>query len=226
MIKKIKNKLRLILDKKEIAQKKYQKKIQQERCKPWFEVKGDRTLRLDYFLNENSVVFDLGGYKGEFAGAIYNKYRSSIFVFEPIERFYNIIIDKFKDEDKVKPYNFGLAGRDQKLNISMTDDASSVFVKSKKTEVIQLKSIIDFINEKAIKHIDLIKINIEGGEYEVLESLIEYGMLNRFTDIQVQFHDFIIPNAKERMQNIQKELAKTHRLTYQYEFVWENWTLK
>jgi hypothetical protein len=28
------------------------------------------------------------------------------------------------------------------------------------------------------------------------------------------------------MSGIQKSLSKTHRLTYQYEFVWENWTLK
>jgi hypothetical protein len=51
-------------------------------------------------------------------------------------------------------------------------------------------------------------------------------MITRFKNIQVQFHDFIIENATERMENIQKQLAKTHKITYQFNFVWENWQLK
>ena len=54
--------------------------------------------------------------------------------------------------------------------------------------------------------------------------MIETGFVNQIDNIQVQFHDFI-PNAEERMQKIQKHLEKTHRLTYQYLFVWENWNL-
>ncbi|WP_044399015.1 FkbM family methyltransferase [Lacinutrix sp. Hel_I_90] len=226
MLKKLIKLLKNTLFKKRLEQQRRQNKLQQERCKPWFSVKGDQTLRLDYPLNENSVVFDLGGYIGEFASSIYNKYGSGIYIFEPVKRFYDSIEQKFKSNTKIKAYNYGLAGSDQTLNISMTDDASSVFIKAKNSETIQLKSIVQFINDNKIEHIDLMKINIEGGEYEVMEALIAHNMLGLFKDIQVQFHDFIIPDAKIRMKSIQNELAKTHKLTYQYEFVWENWTLK
>ena len=226
MIKKIKRKLRYILFKKQIDLQNQQNQLQHERCKPWFAVKGDETLRLDYPLNETSIVFDLGGFKGEFAAAIYNKYQSTIYVFEPIQSFYNIIKQQFADSPKIKAYQYGLAGQDQTMQISLTDNSSSVYIKSKLTETIQLKSIIDFIKTNNIDNIDLIKVNIEGGEYEVLEALIAHNMLPLFTDLQIQFHDFIIPNATERMKKIQDELSKTHQLTYQYEFVWENWTLK
>ena len=70
----------------------------------------------------------------------------------------------------------------------------------------------------------MIKINIEGSEYDLLEHLIETYFIANIGNIQVQFHNFI-DNAKERMRNIQTNLAKTHKLTYQYEFVWENWKL-
>ena len=226
MIKKIKRKLRYILFKKQIDKQNQQNKLQHERCKPWFAVKGDQTLRLNYPLNKESVVFDLGGYKGEFAADIYNKYQSTIYVFEPIQSFYNIIKQQFADNPKIKAFQYGLAGQDQTMQISLTDNSSSVYIKSKLTETIQLKSIADFIKTNNIDHIDLIKINIEGGEYDVLEALIAHNMLPLFTDLQIQFHDFIIPNATERMKKIQAELSKTHQLTYQYEFVWENWTLK
>jgi len=44
-------------------------------------------------------------------------------------------------------------------------------------------------------------------------------------NVQVQFHDFV-PHAKTRMQSIQRRLAITHELSYQFEFVWENWSRK
>jgi hypothetical protein len=44
-------------------------------------------------------------------------------------------------------------------------------------------------------------------------------------NIQVQFHDYT-PDAAERMKKIQRALKKTHRTTYSFEFVWENWELK
>lgn len=76
-----------------------------------------------------------------------------------------------------------------------------------------------------IEVVDLIKINIEGGEYDLLDEIIANNWLSKFKNIQVQFHDFVIENPRERMEKIQKELAKTHQLTYQYDFVWENWKL-
>ena len=89
----------------------------------------------------------------------------------------------------------------------------------------QFIKIDDFLNEHNIRSVNLIKINIEGGEYDLLEHIIDSGEISIFENIQVQFHDFV-PHASERMLKIQKELIKTHYLTYQYEFVWENWKRK
>ncbi len=126
----------------------------------------------------------------------------------------------------MKGYNFGLAGKDDQMQISMLDNASSVFLQSADSETVQLKSIVDFIQENTIQSVDLIKINIEGGEYELLEALIENNLIPVFKNIQVQFHDFLLDDGKERMISIQENLSKTHQITYQYEFVWENWQLK
>ena len=73
--------------------------------------------------------------------------------------------------------------------------------------------------------VDLIKINIEGGEYDLPDYIIHSGMAHCFRNIQVQFNDFVT-NYKLRMQPIQQNLSITHYLTYQYPFVWENWKLK
>lgn len=200
--------------------------IQAARVKPWFAVNGDQTLRLDYDLNSNSVVFDVGGYKGEFAADIFCKYNANIYVFEPTKSFVSIIRNKFSKNQKVEPFHFGLSGKDQDLEITLSDNSSSIFLTEGQKEIIQLKSIVNFIKINEISKVDLIKINIEGGEYELLESLLENNCISIFKNIQVQFHEFLMDNAKERMQKIQDQLSITHELTYQYEFVWENWKLK
>jgi FkbM family methyltransferase len=200
--------------------------VQFNRVQPWFAAKGDQTLRLDYELNSESIVFDVGGYKGEFATEILCKYNAKIYIFEPIAAFYLIIKNRFLKNEKVKSFHYGLAGKDEEMQISLSDNSSSVYLNSENKETIQLKSIVDFIETNDIKKIDLIKINIEGGEYELLESLIDSGSISIIKNIQVQFHDFLFENAKERMNAIQENLSKTHELTYQFEFVWENWKIK
>lgn len=83
----------------------------------------------------------------------------------------------------------------------------------------------DFIHENGIRVIDLMKINIEGGEQDLWEHTIDNGYVERIKNIQVQFHDFV-PTSEHCMQNIQASLSQTHYLTYQYPFVWENWRIK
>ena len=71
----------------------------------------------------------------------------------------------------------------------------------------------------------LMKINIEGGEYDLLDRMIETGLVESIDNLQVQFHNFTV-DAKRRMERIQEALQRTHTLNYQYRFVWENWVRK
>jgi hypothetical protein len=104
-------------------------------------------------------------------------------------------------------------------------DATSSFKKSGNASEIEIKKASSFIRNNKVSRIDLMKINIEGGEYELLEELIKEGLVKSIENIQVQFHDFV-PEAYSRMRRIQEALSQTHQLTFQYEFVWENWVLK
>ena len=112
----------------------------------------------------------------------------------------------------------------EKIEINLDEDGSSVHKAGSKSQTIQLRSVVDFINLNKIEQIELLKINIEGGEYEVLPALIESGLIDRIKNLQIQFHDFI-PNAVQKRDAIRNDLSKTHKLTYDYYFVWENWEI-
>jgi FkbM family methyltransferase len=191
----------------------------------WFSHDGDNTHRVNYDLNENSIVFDLGGYHGEWSNKIYQKYNCFIHIFEPIPQLYENICNKFKGNEKIKVYNFGMSDIDKSLNITLSNDGSSFYIDGSNQVECKVKSITEFIKENDFQKIDLIKINIEGDEFPVMNSLLDNNMITKFNDIQVQFHDFY-PNSVELRKEIHNKISKTHELTYNYEFVWENWKKK
>lgn len=191
----------------------------------WFRDGAETTLRLDYDLNEDSIVFDVGGYEGHWASDVFGKFCCTVHVFEPVTHFADSIAKRFERNRKIHAHRVGLAGETKSLSISVEAYASSIFKGNGESQVIELVDAVRFMDEHNIERIDLMKINIEGGEYELLERLIDSGYINRIKDIQVQFHDFV-PDAEPRMHAIQERLKRSHSTTYQYPFVWENWTLK
>lgn len=190
----------------------------------WLADSGDLTHRVDYDLDENSIVFDLGGYKGDWSASILQKYRSNIYIFEPINQFYEKIASRFNGNPNITVFDFGLGKKDENVEISLTTDSSSIFNIDGEKEQIKICNLSHFLKEKNIHSVDLVKINIEGGEYDLLESMLEYN-ITMFKNIQVQFHRFV-PDCVDRRSNIREQLSKTHELTYDYEFIWENWKLK
>jgi FkbM family methyltransferase len=191
----------------------------------WTIDQGDKTLRLNYDIHENSIVFDLGGYQGQWASDIFAMYCCSIHVFEPVEQFAEEIKQRFINNKKIKVHSFGLASEQGKIEITLDENSSSSFRLGDKSTQGNLKNFSNFLDENSISKVDLIKINIEGGEYDLLEHLLENGIITVFRNIQVQFHNFV-PNCEQRMQNICNQLRETHFPTYQYRYVWENWQIK
>lgn len=185
---------------------------------------GETVLRLAYDLDQSSIVFDLGGYEGQWSSDIYSRYRSSIYLFEPVAEFANKISKRFERNSDIKVFEFGLGDKDSREIIYMNQDGSSIYGESDHTTYIEILDVSNWLIKNDIKRIDLMKINIEGGEYGLLERLISTDQIKHIKDIQVQFHN-IEENSRSRMEKIQANLAKTHHLTYQYDFVWENWRL-
>ncbi|HNT36303.1 MAG TPA: FkbM family methyltransferase, partial [bacterium] len=197
----------------------------QESLRLWFEQKGDKTHRVQYDLREDSVVFDLGGYEGAWASDIFSRYVCTIYVFEPVAQFVAEIRRRFARNPKIGVYDFGLSDRDQEASLSISSSSSSLFKSGGKVERIRLRQASAFMKEKGISHVDLMKINIEGGEYDLLEHLLDVGFIEHITNLQIQFHDFV-PQSRQRMEVIQRRLSETHELTYRFPFIWENWQRK
>lgn len=191
--------------------------------KKWNNECGE-TLRYKYKLKNNSFVVDVGGYKGQWASDIYAMYNCNILIIEPVYEFALNIENRFKYNNKINILNIALGKNKRTDRISINNDGSSIFKKSIKYQQIRVEDVKTIFTSQNIKFVDLMKINIEGGEYELLNRMIECDLIAKIKNIQIQFHDFV-PDAKIKMVQIHKQLKLTHRCTFQYKFVWENWQL-
>jgi len=198
----------------------------------WIAEGNDHSLLMDHELDENSVVFELGGYRGDWCRGISNIYNCNIYVFEPTKRNYDVLNHMFIDNDKVNVFDYGLSKSNQECKIYTRNDTSSVYDKigydsaTSEVEDIQLRDVSEVIDDHELENIDLLDMNIEGSEYDVMERLIESGHITKIDKLQIQFHSEIGPEAFFRRLNIQKRLADTHRMVYNYDFCWEAWQRK
>lgn len=193
--------------------------------KKWFEDNGDNTHRINYNLNQDSIVFDLGGYIGEWSDKIQRKYDSKVYIFEPVLKYFSELKKTFELKENIKIYNFGLSDKTYNTEIIHDGASSSLYLIDGEKEKIKLINFVDFIKSEEIKNIDLIKINIEGGEYDLLDFILENNLQTQINNFQIQFHK-MFDDCEIRRNNIREKLSETHTLTYDYTFVWENWEKK
>lgn len=171
-------------------------------------------IRYEYDLKQTDAVIDLGAYKGEWAQEIYNRYGCNIIAVEPTE-----YIRDFKNGTII---NKAASTHNGKMQFGGRAYYSSIFEPGDhEYECIDINTTIEQYPEIA-----LLKINIEGAEYDVLSHIIGAGLHKLIKNIQVQFHQIGGVPYEIWYKEISNKLSKTHSLTWQYPYCWENWKRK
>lgn len=190
----------------------------------WLSSDGNNTYVVNHPLNESSIVIELGGYDGTWVSKIQNKYNSNIFVFEPVNNFYLSLINKFKDNNKIKIYNVGVSTEDKTDTIMVMNDATSRYITNGSPEKITLRSLTNILKQIPHDMIDIIQINIEGEEYPLLDHMLSNdNLINKFKRIQIQFHEWIEDSINKRNKIRESLIDKGFVEVYNFDFVFECW---
>lgn len=183
-------------------------------------------IRYEYPLTPESVVLDCGGYEGQFAAVIAQRYDCTVHVLEPVLFHWGKCINTLRDFPKAHIYNFGIGvgvtphGARFKIKGSMTGLYADGEQGEEDVMLLGGSSILRLIGT-----CDLMKLNIEGGEFGVLAALIDTGDIRRCGNIQVQWHP-VVPECERWRESIMEKLSATHELTWDFGWVWQNWRLK
>ena len=143
-----------------------------------------KLLNLEHIGN-NSTILDIGANVGDVTDMMIKTYDPKIYCYEPNIGCYKHMVSRFKNNPKIKIFNFAVSNFTGKTflyfhkkakNISEFNQRSSLKKEkdgldiNKKIEVscVDIKNILDQHNK-----IDLIKIDIEGSEYEIMPEIIK-----------------------------------------------------
>jgi FkbM family methyltransferase len=171
-------------------------------------------IRYEYDLKPGDKVIDIGAYKGEWANEIYNRYHCKMLAIEPTE----YIMD-FKNGTII---NMAAGTHHGKMSFGGRAYYSSTFEDGDhEYQCFDINEVLGRLTEVA-----LLKINIEGAEYDLLQHIIGAGLHKRIKNIQVQFHQIAGVPYQKWYEEISKQLSLTHKLTWHYPYCWENWQLK
>jgi FkbM family methyltransferase len=145
-------------------------------------------------INESSIVYSFGiGKDISFDRAIMKNHRCKVYGFDPTPKSIEYIKTNnnslffFNDYGISKRTGveiFFLPENEKGVSASMT---LNEFVSEDKSIEAKMKCFDDITREFGHQHIDVVKMDIEGSEYEVLETLIDSDV--SITQLLVEFHD-------------------------------------
>jgi FkbM family methyltransferase len=178
----------------------------------------------DLVTTPSSVTFDVGSYTGNSLVSLAQKVNGKIYGFEPVREFWKVASERVKSFPNIQVVNIGLGKNDEYKVLNLQNDETSVFKPSSKGQQCIFRSIFNVWNAIGISKLDVLHMNVEGGEYDIFECLIKQNLLPKIRTIIVQFHYPEQFSSQRAM--IQEELKKTHTCVYDYAFVWERWNLR
>jgi FkbM family methyltransferase len=161
-------------------------------------------------LNENSIIYS-GGVGGEisFELSLIDKFHCKIYLFDPSDTGISTMSKPSNQNPLIQYFKIGLNKVDSIIEFSTPDNPGEGSFRIKRnlednTDIkhFECKSIHTLMKEFGHDHIDILKIDIEGFEYGVIEDIIENKLDIR--QICVEYHHFY----KEIPRSLTKESIK------------------
>jgi FkbM family methyltransferase len=143
-----------------------------------------------------------------------------IYAFEPLPRFCEILATKFTDNPKVHTLDIAAWTEEGEAEFTLDIDHSATLCKDnylwseykKDDRIIKVKTInfSDWIYRLPDKEYVIIKVDIEGAEFDLLEKMIADGTDKMVDEFLIEFHQRMFENFNvyhERANKIENHLA-------------------
>jgi FkbM family methyltransferase len=142
-------------------------------------------------LNSNSIILDLGGHKGEFSQILTENWQCTSYILEAMPDLAKAIIPN----NRMHIFNYAIGNSCQEIEFFISDnpEANSVLptaMHSGKRIKVPGITIAEFLRRQKINTVDFIKMDIEGAEISVFDSMSD-DFLRSIKQITCEFHDFI-----------------------------------
>src|SRR3569832_344276 len=187
---------------------------------------GGNELLYDLPVTTGELVVDAGGYKGEWTAAMVVRYGCRSEIFEPVPSYADHCKSLFGRNALIRVHAAALGRSSRITQFCFSDNGTSEFKFENGKNVVEAP-VIDvshFFSQFGDESVACLKLNIEGGEYEVLERLLETNQIICCRSLQNQ-KQRQPKGKKKRRKDIEARLRLTHVREWCYPLVWEKWVL-
>ena len=190
---------------------------------------GPFDVQQGFFLaNKELVIFDVGAQYGQTAFEYSKRFNNSkIYSFEPFKESFNILMDNIREITDIQIFNFGFGDSigTKKFNCNSFSATNSILetheegistwgtnlLETIETIDINVTTIDDFVEQQEINEIDILKIDVQGYEFNVIQGAHRLILKN---GVKVIYLEIIIqPTYKN-----QKHLDEVLNLLRSYDF--------
>lgn len=172
-------------------------------------------MRYKYKLLPHDIVIDLGAYAGDFAEKIHEDNGCDVVCVEPTDS-----IQRLQGKSWARIIQKAAGTKEGTERFGGQFYYTSLFETDPK---FGFKDFPTFdVNTLLTQPVALLKINIEGAEYVLLNHILDAGLQSNVENFQIQFH-LLDHNSEKDWKAIAKRLHETHEIEWRVNFVWESW---
>ena len=154
------------------------------------------------FLNEKSIIYSFGlGTDISFDKAIIKKHNCNVYGFDPTPKS----IAWIKNQDLPEKFifrDYGISNSEGIVDFFLPKNPENISgsyviqrnINYKEKVKVKMKSLSDIINEFGHKNLDVLKLDIEGAEFDVITNIIDSGI--SISQLLVEFHTRLVENGK------------------------------
>ena len=155
-------------------------------------------------LNKDSIVYSFGiGEDVSFDESIIERHGCKVFGFDPTPRSVEWV-NKRDTPDEFHFLDYGIGEKTEMVDFFLPKNQDHIsgsiaahnHLKSEDYIKVQMKSLKDISSELKHPKINLLKLDIEGGEYAVLPSILNSGVI--IDQFLIEFHEHFFDNGKDK----------------------------
>ena len=168
-------------------------------------------------LNSDSVVIDIGANYGE-VEKVLSEIGCKIYAFEPHPVFFSRLKQQYGDNPNIVLSDSAIWKKDEQRNFYFKRSASALnggaTLMEEKTNIVDLNLniTVECLDISRLVHsidkdIDVLKMDVEGAEYEILERLIETDSYKKIKSIYFEDHSRKMPS--NRFKNLKRQVLES-----------------
>lgn len=136
-------------------------------------------------VKENDIVVDIGASVGPFTYSILSKNPKTVYCIEPCKELFTTLVTNTSGISNTSIIYLNKAISNNKSNVISFSGSQNVYDKDRNIDIISFK---DFIKKYNISSIDFLKMDCEGGEYEVFNKENIDWIKENVRYISAEFH--------------------------------------